>query len=653
MPVYQPNAVLGNSRSLVTLGAAGEIMSFFYPHIDFPQNVQEGMPALYLGEPGHGRLSWTFEEAWQKRQAYVPRRNILVTELTHPANSLLLTITDFMHPRRDLFVRRFQLRNAGDRPCQGVLMQYLALRLGEMARKNSARRLDAAQVTVQYWRHICFAMGGDPCDATQIGKAGGLSGNSAKHDMADGFLSNQREELGDVDTAYAWNYWLQPGEAFERLFLISASTSEATALLQLQRARDEGFDELHALTDHWWDAWLSSAAPVAIPEPFVEIYYRSLLATRLLFDERYGSFLAAPEFDPMFEHCGGYGFVWPRDAAEVVLALEEAGLPEMVGRFFEWARAAQNAEGYWEQRYWISGERGPGWCSFLDSIQIDQTGSMVHALGIHAQRLPSYERPGFMEQYWTMLENAVTYLAAALGDNGLHTQAFDLWEKFRGSFTYSNASIYAALMTAAQWADARGQEERAADWRQAAERIKITLVTQCWNGRYFARGLDAAGEVDWQVDSAMLGVLDPFEMLSLAVAGERDMVESMVTVIRQQLTKELPEGPAIIRHEGDDYVEGSAGGVNTIWLARVLLQLACYYQGRDAEKTVAYRRDAEACLQTVIARGTDTGLLPELIGGAGILRWAAPHGWAMAGFIQCALLLDRLARAGHPVSQAG
>jgi GH15 family glucan-1,4-alpha-glucosidase len=257
--------------------------------------------------------------------------------------------------------------------------------------------------------------------------AGGLSHNSAKNDMQDGYLSNQREELGDVDTAYAWNFWLRPGEEFVRDFIISAATSEPTALAQLAQSREAGFDALYELADHWWDAWLSSALPVQLDERFTETYYRSLLATRLLYDERYGSFLAAPEFDPMFERCGGYGFVWPRDAAEVVLALETAGFPDMVERFFEWARTAQHGEGYWEQRYWISGERGPGWCSFLDSIQIDQTGSMVHALGVHADRLPAHERPGFQERYWTVAENAVNYLMAALGENGLHTQAFDLW----------------------------------------------------------------------------------------------------------------------------------------------------------------------------------------------------------------------------------
>ena len=234
MSVFQPNAVLGNSRCLLTLGAAGEIMTFFYPHIDFPQNLQEGMPAVYLGARGQGQLlpgrSKTPGRSGNitSRAAISCRPNCSI-----PRARLELQITDMVHPRRDLFIRRFRLKNIGTQDCEGVLMQYLYLRLGEMARKNSARRLEEQHAIVQYWRHICFAMGGDKPDATQIGKAGGLSSNSAKNDMADGYLANQREELGDVDTAYAWNYWLRPGEEFERLFIISAATSEPSALAQL------------------------------------------------------------------------------------------------------------------------------------------------------------------------------------------------------------------------------------------------------------------------------------------------------------------------------------------------------------------------------------------------------------------------------------
>ncbi len=640
MPVYQPNAVLGNSHMLVTLGRAGELMTLFYPHIDYPQNLQEGMVAVYLGAPGDGRLSWTYERDWVARQSYLPRRNILITDLFHPETGLEVQITDLVHPRRDLLVRRFRVRNLGVAPRDGALMQYLFLRLGETPRKNSARRLDDEGAIVQYWRHICVAMGGDRPDATQIGKAG--MHNSAKADMADGRLNHQREELGDVDTAHAWSFHLEQGAEITRTLILSAAPTEPAALTQLRTAREQGFLALYEIADHWWDTWLAQAAPVHLDADLTDIYYRCLLATRLLYDERYGSVLAAPEFDPMFEECGGYGFVWPRDAAEVVLALEEAGYPAMVERFFEWARVTQHKEGYWEQRYWVNGDRGPGWCSFLDSIQIDQTGSMLHALGIHAELLPANERPGFHERYWEVARLAAEYLYNTLNGHGLHGQAFDLWEKFRGSFTYSNASIYAAFRVAAAWASLRGETEPAARWGAAADRIKRVLLEQCWNSEFFARGFTEAGDIDWGVDSSMLGVFDPFNMLSLDDPNERAIVEQMVATIRERLTRMLPEGEGIMRHEGDDYGGGAAGGVNTLWLARVMLRLALHFRQTDPEKTRAYRDAATRYLRTVIARGTATGLLPELIGSDTLYHWAVPHGWAMSSYVQCALLLDQL-----------
>jgi oligosaccharide amylase len=642
MAVFQPNAVIGNSRSLVTLGGAGEIMSFFYPHIDFPQNIQEGMPAVYLGPLGGGTLSWTYEPVWRRQQLYVPRTNIVTTDLSHPTAGLDLQIIDFVLPRRDVLVRRFRLRNIGVEAREGALMQYLYLRLGETGRRNSARRLDDRQAIVQYWRHLCFAMGGDWPDATQIGKAHGS--NSAKADMADGILSHQREELGDIDTAFAWHFTLDPGEELVRLFCISAAANESAAVHGLQHSLAQGYPALYEQTSSWWSTWLTTAVPVDLAPPITDTYYRSLLAIRLLYDERFGSILAAPEFDPEFERCGGYGFVWPRDAAEVVLALEAAGQGAMSEHFFEWARHTQRPEGYWEQRYWVSGELGPVWCSFLDSIQIDQTGSMVHALGQYAAHLSIYDRPSFYERYWPVVHSAATYLTAALGDDGLHTQAFDLWEKFRGSFTYSNAAIHAALTTGAEWARARGEEELAREWLARAARIKTVLMSQCWNGRYFARGFTEARELDWGLDSSMLGVFDPFSLLSLTVPAECLMVEQMVCTVRRRLRRRLPEGPAVIRHLDDDYIDGSAGGVNTLWLARVLLRLALHYIDRDVARAARYQRRAERYLRVVIARGTTTGLLPELIGTEREPRWAVPHGWAMAAFIQCALLLEQLRR---------
>jgi oligosaccharide amylase len=650
MPVFQPNAILGNSRSLITLGLSGEIMTFFYPHIDFPQNIQEGMPAIYFGEPGFGRFAWTYDDCFERKQYYEDRTNILITELRDKHTGLKLLITDFItpghnifaHKSDDTFVRQFELINETESLITGTMMQYLFFRLGETPRKNSARCLKDKNALVQYWRDICFAMGGDWPDMTQIGKA--EHDNSAKNDMYDGWLNGQREELGDVDTAYGWRFHLNPGDSVKKVLFICAARDEIGALTSLNFANNAGYEKLHNDTADYWREWLGQGVKVNIEPDLKQIYDRSLLAVKLLFDDEYGSVLAAPEFDPQFERCGGYGFVWPRDAAEVALSLEESGYPELVSKFMKWAKKTQHECGYWDQRYWANGEVGPGWCSFLDSLQIDQIGSIITALGEHVDNIKgNKEKEKVIDEYWAMTENALTYLKSALGKDGLHMQAFDLWEKFKGSFSYSNASIWAGMKVGAKWAEMRNEKILAKKMNAIADKIKQVIMKECWNGEYFARGYGQDGKLDWQLDSSIVGIFDPFKMIDTDDPDELKIIEQMVATIRQRLTKHLPTGDAIIRHEYDDYVDGCAGGVNTLWIARVILRLAIKLKKTNPEKSKQYRDDAVKYMRTVITRGTTTGLLPELIGGSPTTPlWAVPHGWAMASYLTCCRLLSEV-----------
>jgi GH15 family glucan-1,4-alpha-glucosidase len=127
------------------------------------------------------------------------------------------------------------------------------------------------------------------------------------------------------------------------------------------------------------------------------------------------------------------------------------------------------------------------------------------------------------------------------------------------------------------------------------------------------------------------------------------MVESSVDTVVAHLGVNYQDGVAIRRYEGDSYVAGAAGGVNTLWLSRVLLRLALHYASRDAAKAAAYRERALGHLEVVRRRATQPGLLPELIGETpSSSGWAVPHAWAMASFVVNVLLLDELNRAlGH------
>src|SRR5687768_9052222 len=96
MPVYLPTAVLGNARTLVTHGMSGEIMGWFYPSKDHAQNIHQCMPCVYVGEPHHGVLHWTWSDLFQRHQEYSGDANVLECVLTSPALGLALTIIDLI-----------------------------------------------------------------------------------------------------------------------------------------------------------------------------------------------------------------------------------------------------------------------------------------------------------------------------------------------------------------------------------------------------------------------------------------------------------------------------------------------------------------------------------------------------------------------------
>jgi len=648
MPVYLPNAVIGNGRLLLTLGSSGEVMGLFYPSLDFAQNVHEGMLACFFpaaDQPGtaaaqKGHFCWTFQPCWHREQRYTDAKSCAVeTILTHSEPPLKLGLLDFVLPHRNVVVRQFSFAapEAG-----AVLYQYLDLRLGELSEKNSLRYLRSQGAFVQYWRDIALAIAASELSQFQCGRVGN-PGSDAKRDMEDGALGGNWQEIGDVNLALGWS--LRETKSPLMLYL-ACGRCEATALFKLESVRRQDPEDLHQEVVRYWEA-LPRCLPQGLErEPeLAEAFQRAVSSLYLLRDRRRGAFIAAPEFDPLFERSGGYGYCWPRDAAEAVLALAELGAHDQIEQFFLWCKQVQSASGHWQQRYWLSGEVAPAWCLEEGFRQVDQTASVVFAFCQWAQRLPAEQRLRVARRYWDMLRLACEELVRLTHETGLHRTACDLWESFAGSFTYTNGAIAAALREAALIARATDNLEAAARWEEASRRIKTTLLERLWCGNGFARGLTPAGELDKTPDSSVLGLVEPFAVLDLGIVEERTMAASTVSAISASLTQELPCGRALRRFEGDAYLGGICGAVNTLWLARAAFRLALAFaagQASDLASAQQWFERGEQALRAVVRCRTATGLFPELIGTeAATPFWAAPHLWASAAFISACCLRQR------------
>ncbi|HEX8550469.1 MAG TPA: hypothetical protein VF681_02825 [Abditibacteriaceae bacterium] len=637
MPVYLPSAVLGDDQTLLTVGNAGELQAWFWPSKDHAQHIHQNLLAIHA----HGALHFTYNDIFKRTQRYDGDSNVLVTELVSDALRVKLTVTDVIVAGRSMLLRRFELHNFGEH-FNGSLFTLGDWNLGGVRMGNGVRFDHSYRALVQTHHDASVAIGGEAVQSWHCGKAGENWGNNARYAVQNGHLGHNDLEIGDVNWAFGCTFDLGAGETTSRVAVYALASTEVGALEAVKSAPDfdAALNEAKARDAALLAPGLATLKEIGaeLPADLDAAYRRSLLCLPLLCGKE-GVAVAAPEFDPEFIACGGYGYHWPRDGGEYISGLIDAGYPEYAEKFFDWCARHQDAAGLWHQRYFLNGQPAPNWCLPPDMLQIDQVGAVLWAYGKWKGTVDSDAAAKPNPKHRKMIKQAADYLISRLTERGVHGNAFDTWETFVGSFTYSNAAIYAAFVAAHE---ATGEKKYAA----AAKRIKDGVLKNFVKGDeypYLARGFDSQGNDDYTVDSASLGAIEPFGLLDLNDPRELEIAEGTLRAVTERLDVEWQGGRAIRRFEGDAYVGGVPACVNTLWMARCCLLVADRFDelGRKDVASELTRR-AQEYLQTVLRRATPTGLLPELMQGPeGQTWWAAPHGWAMSSFVSGTLRLAR------------
>ncbi len=640
MAVFQPTAMVGNGRVLVTLGQSAELMAFFYPSCDQAQNVREGLTAVYLD--GYG-FSWLFGSEWQKRQRYWEEEATVLTELTGPALGLGISVCDLVLPDEPVLLRQWQVVSLDGKPKSLRLMHYLELTLGGHEWQQAVQVVNLSHPTLrpavlQWRRHNWCGVSSDlPFQVWQCGKALPDAPNHPKHDMLDGWLEGQVLEIGRVAFVVGWQLSLSPFGSVERTMAMAFGDNKREVLRRLAGALAEPFDAHRHRHRSEWRNWTQRLAPTVrglLSKPPVgrSVLEAALWTMRLLWDKRVGAPIAAPEFDLTFEASGGYGFCWCRDAALMAHALAQLGMGQKSAGFFDWCVKAQSPDGFFHQRYWLDGSLAPAWSEDQDSLQLDQTATVVWVAAQVLQR----QRGKPSATVWAMLEKALGFLESRL-TTGLHQPGMDLWETFRGTFTYTQAAFIAAFRAGGQLAAILGEQEKSRRWGELAEHTKEALLQKLWTGRSFLRGISTDGHPDPTPDASVLGVVFPFGVLDLNDATQRQMAEATVRQVLFQLTKETPDGGlAVWRFAGDRYAWGMASTPATLWLGLAATELSA---ARSAFGAQFWRDIARRCLRACVRHTTPAGLLAEMFDPFGSGYWAAGHGWSAAWLWLLALRL--------------
>jgi GH15 family glucan-1,4-alpha-glucosidase len=569
-----PAAVLGNGSLLATLSGRGRVEGLFWPHLDRGPHLGE----LRLGIELDGETRWLDEGSDGYEQSYLQDANVLLTRVGD------LELVDLVHEREPVLLRRVTSR-AND----GGLIVHCRPELDGAARSLAAS-VDGNRV-VFYRRDVALAIGARGAEAFATGLG----------DTEGGITCAFR---GDAVVACAFG----------------ASSREAVA--RLDAALQQDFDSMLASRRRHDSARLSSAERPSVASPGLgALYRRTLLVLDLLTDRGTGAVIAAPELDPGFEFSGGYGFVWGRDLAFIVLSFLAAGRNDLAGRALRWLPRAQEPEGLWLQRHWTDGSLAPSWCRH----QLDETGAILFAYEAAWHELHD---DALDAELWPSARRAAEFLLGTIEEDGIPCATADLWEEREGRHAFTAAAIHGGLRAAASLAR-RHEPGLAETYDGAAELIREAIDRELWS-EWHGRYLRSIG--DPTLDVSLLGLAWPFAAVD--PGGER--MRATVAALEAELG--CPAG-SVMRYAGDTYAGGNKWVLAALWLGLW-------------HRQIGDQAGLERSLEYALSAQTDLGLLPEQVTDDGEPAWVVPLAWSHAMLLLAArpeLQVVRPQRADSPV----
>ena len=406
--------------------------------------------------------------------------------------------------------------------------------------------------------------------------------------------------------------------------------------------------------------------------------------------------IAGPDFDPHYEHSGGYGYTWFRDDAEISGFLLDAdarlglGIDDWHVRSAAMYVATQRPDGSWPHRVWPrNGALAPGWANARIEdgpdvdYQADQTGSAIAYLA--QARAAGADVDGLDET----LVAALVGLDQTLEPDGRPVVCQNAWEDMTGRFTHTTATFleaYSELALHGEGLDAAVLSETAdlpndlvGHARNQANRVYDAL-DDLWvpdRGCYALRETPH-GDIDDRLDSATLSLASAhrsFDALGVtddragtdnttsgAVDADRlDRLVSHVETVVEGLAHETDDIAGLVRYEGDGWrragqVSEKVWTVSTAWGANACAELAVLLDDRDDPRATEMAKRARDLLSHVAPGGSlcePTSYLPEQFFDDGTPDSATPLGWPHAiRLATIALLDDEGLLSAEPVAAA-
>ena len=443
----------------------------------------------------------------------------------------------------------------------------------------------------------------------------------------------QRAEDGNVSLVGEIDLQNDSGEF---TLALGFGLNEAEAGQLALSSLSDGFDAAKSAYIAEWTNWQKSFLADAKNKKLAdkdEVYLSSLAVMKTHESKRFpGGMIASLSipwgFDKGDDDLGGYHLAWPRDLIETAGGLLAGGANADTRRVLYYLQVTQEEDGHWPQNMWLDGR--PYW----SGIQMDET-----ALPILLVDLAGREhalQPEDQARLWPMVKRAAGFV---LRNGPVSPQ--DRWEEDPGYSPFTLAIEIAALLAAADLAEANQEgelssylRETADSWNANIERwmyvSNTELAKQMKVEGYYVRiappeTADATSPQGGFVPiknrppgessepAAQIVSPDALALVRFGLRTPDDpRILNTVKILDALLKVETPYGPAWHRYNDDGYGEHANGdpfdgtGIGRAW--PLLTGERAHY-----ELSAGHKKEAARLLKTMQQFANESALLPEQV----------------------------------------
>ena len=632
--------VLSNGEMHVGLNIYGLVHDFYYPYVGQENHTAAKQLRHRVGVWVDGRLSWLDDKTWNVECSY--HDDILVSHIvaTNDALQVRLEFDDCVDSTQSAFLRNIHVINHAGNEREIRLFMHQVFIISDSYQSDTVQYLPDDGAILHYKGHRAFIASARHSDNRRPDQFSvglfGIEGHEGTYrDAEDGLLSSNPVEHGRVDSVLGLTFTIGAHSSARAQYWIAAGKSLREARQIHKRLDSDGL--LHHLlqTTTYWREWIKPAEEFSkrLDPMYRDSFKRSALIIKSHFDKR-GATIASTDTTMLNNSRDSYAYCWPRDGAYGIWPLMRMGYQDEPLRFFSFCRRVLNEHGYLMHKYQPDGALGSSWHPYTHEqqttppIQEDETAIVLFLFGQYYQQ---YTDERLLREYYpTMISPMANFLASYIDESSdLPLPSYDLWEEVFQTTTYTTAVVHAALVEAADLADALGEADDAVRWRTVADNMKAAAHARLFNEKtgYFYKGFV------WH-EGQMVGdeALDTSSFFGAFMFGLFDVTSDQMQRAYKTLSTVLtrPDEPSLPRYAGDMYYKTSPDARSNAWFITSL------WHAQYAIETGNAKLGREILDWTILHMRT-TGVLSEQVTPDGHQTSVAPLAWSHAEFLSTLL----------------